>query len=112
MAIVPVENGKQQMVFLYDNTTQQLKQISSQAIPTSTTALQVQQTTTSWGETVLTTNSLEYVTQKYPDTPNVTQAVDTYFQAPVSNQTESVQVVELNQGTNYKLVVSTDSGKQ
>lgn len=112
MAIAAVEGGKQQVVFLYDKTTQQLKQISSQIITTSATALQVQQTATSWGETVLTTNSLEYITEKYPDTPAVTQAVDTYFQTPTSTHTESVQVVELNKETTYKLVVSVDARKQ
>lgn len=100
------------MVFLYDKAAQELKQISSQIITTSTTALQVQQTTTSWGQTVLTTNSLEYATEKYPDTPSVTQAVDTYFQTEVSPHTESVQVVELNKETTYKLVVSVDARKQ
>lgn len=94
VAMATVEGGRQQVVFLYDKSSQQLQQISSQTITTST-ALQVEQTTTVWGQTTLTTNSLEYVMEKYPDTPAVNQAVDAYFQSAVSTFTEAVQVVQI-----------------
>jgi hypothetical protein len=115
VAIAVVEGGRQQVVFLFDKSSQKLQQLSSQTITTassSSSSLQVEQTTTLWGETVLTTNSLVYVSEKYPDTPAVTQAVDAYFQSEVSSHTESVQVVQLNQQTTFKLVVQVDSRKQ
>jgi hypothetical protein len=108
VAIAPVESGKQQVVFLYDKTTQKLKQISSQTLSTTITALNVEQTTSKWGETVLTSNNVQYVAQKYPDTPAVTQSVDAYFQQSIASTIQSVQVVEQSGEVSYKLVVKVD----
>jgi hypothetical protein len=42
VAIAPAESGKQQVVFLYDRTAQQLKQISSQIISEKTVSVNVE----------------------------------------------------------------------
>ena len=72
----------------------------------------MEQSTSQWGETTLTTNSIRYVTQKYPEALTVLESVEKYIKSPVTDNTQSVRVVEQNGRVDYTLVVKVEKSVQ
>lgn len=58
--------------------------------------INVEESVTKWGEKVIISNSIEKITQKYTETTQVFETINTYLNKPIQSATESIQVSNQN----------------
>lgn len=106
-SVVTVENRKDQIVAIYDKSTQTSTIVSVSTIPADTTSYYVTETQTETGE-IITSNSPTEIAQLYPEFTQVLEFSNTWLRLQDWNDIISIEVNPSVESNTYTVVGNTN----
>jgi hypothetical protein len=91
VAIVPTQEGKQEIVYFYDKTAYSLKQISSRSVTVVVNPLVYSESVNQHGETVISSTSVQKITESAPLVSKAVELLTNTYSSSFATTITSVQ---------------------